>query len=92
VIEKLHFVYAYDLHAEDYLAAKFSRAVDGYGVYAAIVARYYALGVEAIIYGRLEYLGALARYLGAADAANQLLALAAEHAARDHFNPASLWP
>jgi hypothetical protein len=88
-IEELDFVYAYDLHPEPDVRSKLIRIADGHCIQAAIVARDDSLHIEAVIYGRLENLRALAGYFSAAYSANQLFALAAEHSAGDYFDPSA---
>jgi hypothetical protein len=87
IIEELDLVDAYDFHSEDDVSAEVGGVADGYGIHTAIVARDYSLQFEAVVYGRLENLGALAGYLGPSNAAYQLFALAAEHSAGDYFDP-----
>jgi hypothetical protein len=87
VVEKLGLIDSDHLDSEDELRSKPGGIFYHEGVQFAIIARDYAMRIEAIVYDRLENLRALARYLGAAYATDQLFALAAEHPSRDYFYP-----
>ena len=87
IVEELHFVDAYNLHSEHYVGSKVRGVVDDDGIHPAIVARDHSLQLEPVIDRRLKNLRALAGYLSAAYPADQLFALAAEHAAGDNFDP-----
>jgi hypothetical protein len=89
IVEKLSFIYSDHLDSEHQLRAKIGGILDDEGVDFAVVARYYAMRIEAIVYDGLENLCALARYLCATYAPDQLFALAAEHTSRDDLYPSA---
>ena len=57
---------------------------------AAVVVRDNVVGGVALVDGRLEDLHPLARNFSAAQTANQLFTLAAEHGTANHFNPSKV--
>jgi hypothetical protein len=69
------------------MAAQFGGVMHRNGVYAAIVARDDAFHVEAVIYDGFKNLRLLPRDFGPPDAADQFLALAAEHPSGNNFYP-----
>src|SRR6185503_799898 len=90
-VEELHFIDAEHSYPERNLGSQFFGVDDGIRIQPAIVARDDPLHIEAIVDHRLEDLRSLAGDLGAPDAADQLFALAAEHAAGYYFDPSASW-
>src|SRR5262249_8402014 len=89
IIEELYLVDPDNLYPKLDGSAQFTCIWYHDRVDATVVARDYSGGVEAIIHGRLEDLGSLAGYLGAAKPADKLLAFPAEHSTSYYFYPST---
>ncbi len=88
LIEELPFVDADDLGVGLDQLEQLTRIVNDRRFHAHLAVRDDVVGRIPGVDARLEDLNALARDSGAAQPANELLALAAEHAADDDFDPA----
>ncbi len=86
-VEKLPFVDPDDLRVVVDLLEHLVRAPDVLRCHPHVTVRHDMAFAEAVVEERLEDLHVLAGDLGAAQAANQLLALSAEHAAADDLDP-----
>src|SRR6202022_823973 len=88
VVEKLRLVYADHGRVVEHLAQQLGGAANLHRLDAHLAVRDNLVGRKAIVEHRFEDLHLLPRNLRAAQAADQLFALSAEHAAGDHFDPA----
>ncbi len=87
-VEELSFVDAHDLGVWRDLIEQLPRVVDDRRLHPHLTMRHDVVGRITRVDARLEDLDALPRDSGAAQPANELFALAAEHAADDDFDPA----